>query len=55
MGPKNSSVVNSKLQVYGVKGLRVADSSVMPQNLRANVAAATVMIAERAAEFMLSE
>jgi choline dehydrogenase len=45
-------VVNSKLQVYGVVGLRVVDASVMPAIPRANTNAATIMIAEKAARIM---
>ena len=54
MGPSTdpNAVVDSKLRVHGVTGLRVADASVMPMITSANTYAATLMIAERAADFI---
>ena len=48
-------VVDARLRVQGVQGLRVVDASVMPFLIRANTNAPTVMIAERAAEFIKEE
>ena len=54
MGPGSDplAVVNQYLRVHGLEGLRVADASVMPNIIRANTNATTIMIGERAAEFI---
>ena len=46
------SVVDSQLRVKGVDGLRVADASVMPDIIRGNTHAPTVMIAEKASDLI---
>ena len=55
MGPKinRDSVVDSQLRVYGVEALRVVDASIMPNIPSANTCAATMMIAEKAAEMII--
>ena len=49
------AVVDSKLRVFGVQGLRVADASVMPTITSGNTAAPTMMIAEKLADLLLSK
>ncbi|KAF0852755.1 mitochondrial choline dehydrogenase [Andalucia godoyi] len=49
------AVVNSRLQVFGIDGLRVADASIMPRITSGNTNYPTVIIAERAAEYILQE
>uniref|UniRef100_A0A2A4K6C3 Glucose-methanol-choline oxidoreductase N-terminal domain-containing protein n=1 Tax=Heliothis virescens TaxID=7102 RepID=A0A2A4K6C3_HELVI len=49
------SVVDSRLRVYGVNKLRVADASVMPTLVTGNINAAVVMIAERAAALIIED
>ena len=52
MGVGEDAVVNGKLQVHGLLGLRVVDASVMPQITSGNTNALTIMIAEKAAELL---
>jgi choline dehydrogenase-like flavoprotein len=52
MGVDAMSVVDPELRVYGVEGLRVADASIMPAVISGNTNAASIMIGERAADFV---
>ena len=52
MGRDAMSVVDSHLRVYGVDGLRVADSSVLPRVTTGNTMAPCVIVGERAAELL---
>jgi choline dehydrogenase-like flavoprotein len=56
MGAENdaTAVVDAKLRVKGIDGLRVCDSSVLPTLPSGNTNAPVVMIAERCAHFMLA-
>ncbi|MBL8320186.1 MAG: GMC family oxidoreductase N-terminal domain-containing protein [Burkholderiaceae bacterium] len=57
MGPRRDpmAVVDPRLRVHGVSGLRVADASVMPTITSGNTNAPTLMIAERAAEWIATD
>ncbi|WP_426061848.1 GMC family oxidoreductase [Hymenobacter sp. B1770] len=55
MGKDDHAVVDSRLRVHGIAGLRVADASVMPTVTSGNTVAACFMIGERAAEMLLAD
>jgi choline dehydrogenase len=54
MGPDTdpSTVVNDRLLVHGMEGLRIVDASIMPAMPSANTYATTLMIAEKASDFI---
>ena len=54
MGPASDplAVVDQYGRVHGIKGLRVADASIMPDCVRANTNVTTMMIGERVADFI---
>ena len=57
MGPADdpAAVVDARLRVHGVAGLRVADASVMPTITSGNTNSPTLMIAERAAQWIIED
>lgn len=52
MGCDSMSVVDNELNVYGIDGLRIADSSIMPRITTGNTMAPCVVIGERAADMI---
>jgi choline dehydrogenase-like flavoprotein len=57
MGPASdpTAVVDEKLRVRGMEGLRVIDASIMPAMISANLNAATMMIGEKGADLVLGK
>jgi choline dehydrogenase len=55
MGNDPLAVVNDRLQVHGVRGLRVADASIMPVIINANTNNPCIMIGEKCADMILDE
>ncbi len=55
MGADAQSVVDSRLRVHGIAGLRVVDCSMMPTISSGNTAAPVVMVAEKASDLILAD
>lgn len=54
MGFDQNAVVDKNLKVHGIKGLRIADASIMPTLVSGNTNAVCMMIGERCADFIIN-
>ncbi len=55
MGNDSMAVVDSRLRVHGIHGLRVADASIMPTLTSGNTNAPSIMIGEKASDLVLAD
>ena len=55
MGADRMAVVDDRLRVRGMEGLRIIDASIMPRITSGNTNAPTVMVAEQGVEFLLAD
>ena len=55
MGPGPEAVVDARLRVHGVAGLRVVDASVMPRVVGGNTNAPVIMVAEKAVDMIRAD
>jgi len=52
MGLGSDAVVDARLRVHGLQGLRVVDSSIMPKICGGNMMAPSIMIGEKSADMI---
>lgn len=55
MGTDEMAVVDERLRVHGITGLRIADASVMPTMISGNTSVPTMMIGEKCADMILAD